>query len=229
MVSKRLRILLIATLLLPPPTCLAQKMQATENISVKVVRVEVPVLVKDKRTGMPVDGLTKGDFVVHEGGKRRAVTYFRAGERSDEPLDLYLMVEVSYFTKGVAPGLSWSLPKAFSCIRPGDTITVGYFDYARAAIVRRGISSPDSLRQALDEVAAVERREFGSRKGRKREEGIRRTRRRTSLDQAMPSSTTSAAGEGSRQRACLLVMLRHFASSPGTTGGRSEAGQTPSS
>lgn len=75
-----------------------QESSAVQDPADEVVRVNtravfIDTLVKDKRTGEPVEGLKIEDFEVFDNGKRRALTYFSAeGAADDRPLALLLVI-----------------------------------------------------------------------------------------------------------------------------------------
>jgi Ca-activated chloride channel family protein len=62
------------------------------TLKVNTSLVAVSAIVRDK-TGAPVSGLTRGDFVLKQDGKPQQITYFSQG--SELPLTLALMVDTS--------------------------------------------------------------------------------------------------------------------------------------
>ena len=66
-----------------------------------VVRVDTRVvfidaLVKDKRTGLPVTGLTRDNFRVFDNGRQRTLSYFSSEGGARRPLALVLCLNVEY-------------------------------------------------------------------------------------------------------------------------------------
>src|SRR5688572_33452737 len=76
-----------------PQTATAVQDPADEVVRVNTRAVFIDTLVKDKRTGEPVEGLKFEDFEVFDNGTRRAVTYFSPeGAADNRPLPLLLVI-----------------------------------------------------------------------------------------------------------------------------------------
>jgi Ca-activated chloride channel homolog len=81
-----------------PRTIAPQTSTVVEDPADEVVRVNtravfIDTLVKDKRTGAPVEGLKREDFEVLDNGRPRAITYFSAEAAADKrPLALLLVL-----------------------------------------------------------------------------------------------------------------------------------------
>ncbi|MCA1594789.1 MAG: VWA domain-containing protein [Acidobacteria bacterium] len=81
-----------------PRTVERQGSTTTQDPAEEVVRVNTRVvfidtLVKDKRTGEPVEGLTREDFEVLDNGKPRPISYFsREGSGDKRPLALLIVL-----------------------------------------------------------------------------------------------------------------------------------------
>ena len=105
----------------------------TQDAADEVVRVNTRVvfidtLVKDKRTGEPVDGLTREDFEVIDNGKPRLISYFsREGATDKRPLALLLVL--APLDDGArkslqAPDVVNSLAAALAKLPPDDEVAL---------------------------------------------------------------------------------------------------------
>jgi VWFA-related protein len=66
---------------------------AEDVVRVKTRVVFLDALVKDKRTGAPVTGLTRDNFTVLDDGRARDLTYFSAGTEARRPRALMLVID----------------------------------------------------------------------------------------------------------------------------------------
>lgn len=89
--------------------------------------VQLDVLVKDIRTGQPVEDLTASDFQVFDDGRPRALTYFsREGERR-RPLALVLVIDMWPSPKAwlaKAAGVMERFAAALTQLPPEDEVSV---------------------------------------------------------------------------------------------------------
>ena len=88
--------------------------------SVAQVRVDVQVL----RDGKPVTGLTKDDFVVSDGGERRAISYFG---RDEEPLAVMLLLDVSGSMRRFLEQMAATAQRALGQLGNQDRVGVAVF------------------------------------------------------------------------------------------------------
>lgn len=72
----------------PPPAVAQDPAEDVLRVNTRVVFIDA--LVKDKRTGVPVAGLTRDDFTVLDEGRARELTYFSAGARRPRALMLVI-------------------------------------------------------------------------------------------------------------------------------------------
>ncbi len=75
------------------PSSTAAQDPAEEVVRVKTRVVFIDTLVKDKRTGAPVTGLTRDNFRVLDDGRVRDLTYFSAGAEERRPRALMLVID----------------------------------------------------------------------------------------------------------------------------------------
>ena len=79
--------------MIAPQASTAVQDPADEVVRVNTRAVFIDTLVKDKRTGEPVEGLKREDFEVFDNGRRRAITYFSPdGAADNRPLALLLVI-----------------------------------------------------------------------------------------------------------------------------------------
>ena len=106
----------------------AQQDRVDDTIRVNTREVAIDVLVKDKRTGLPVADLTRENFEVLDDGKLRKLSYFsRAGDARRRPLALVLLLDL--WPSGAGrflrrPGFTESLPAALLKLPPEDEVAV---------------------------------------------------------------------------------------------------------
>jgi VWFA-related protein len=70
----------------------AQEVADTIRIQTRVVFLDA--LVKDKRTSVPISGLTPENFEVYDDGKPRAISYFTRAGQTRKPLALVLILDL---------------------------------------------------------------------------------------------------------------------------------------
>ncbi len=75
------------------PGSAAAQDPAEEVVRVKTRVVFIDTLVKDKRTGVPVTGLTRDNFTVLDDGRLRDLTYFSPGAEARRPRALMLVID----------------------------------------------------------------------------------------------------------------------------------------
>ncbi|HEX8098514.1 MAG TPA: VWA domain-containing protein [Pyrinomonadaceae bacterium] len=73
-----------------------QEQQAEDVVHVNTRVVFIDALVRDKRTNLPVRGLTREDFQVLDNGRPRALTYFTREGDARRPLALVLCLNLDY-------------------------------------------------------------------------------------------------------------------------------------
>lgn len=97
-----------------------------DEVQLNTRLVVIDALVKEKRTGVPVDDLLRTDFEVLDEGKRRTVTHFNMGEES-QPLALILFFDLwhngagRFFHQLDIPN---SLDAALSKLLPKDEVAI---------------------------------------------------------------------------------------------------------
>ena len=106
---------------LPLLVLLALQARADFRADVKLVRVDAEVS-EDARL---IDGLTKEDFRVRDGGKARAIVYFGHAE---EPLDVILVFDTSASMLPAIERVADVSRAALGQLRPGDRVAVMAFD-----------------------------------------------------------------------------------------------------
>ena len=93
---------------------------ATFRSQVTLVHVDVEVRAGERL----IDGLSREDFVVQDGG-RREILYFG---REEEPLDLILLFDTSASMAPAVANVAETAQKALSRLRSGDRVAVMAFD-----------------------------------------------------------------------------------------------------
>lgn len=111
-----------------PPTSIAVQDPADEVVRVNTRAVFIDTLVKDKRTGAPVEGLNREDFEVLDNGRLRPITYFAAeGAADNRPLALLLVIaplDDGAAKNLQAPALVSSLATALAALPSRDEVAL---------------------------------------------------------------------------------------------------------
>ena len=95
------------------------------RVNTRVVFIDA--LVKDKRTGLPVTGLTRDNFQVLDDGRPRALTYFTREGDVRRPLALVLCLNLDYLGARrylERDDVRASLAAALARLAPGDEVAV---------------------------------------------------------------------------------------------------------
>jgi VWFA-related protein len=104
-------------------------------VQVNTRAVFFDVLVKDKRTGLPVKDLTRADFLVFDNGRPRTLTYFsREGEKR-RPLALVLVIDAwpvpdEWLANGAA--VMEHFAKSLGRLMPEDEVAVVLTEFGEA-------------------------------------------------------------------------------------------------
>ena len=109
--------------------------------------VLVPVDVTDKKSGLPIAGLRKEDFVLFEDGLRHEIVFFGQDEF---PLSILLLVELNYIEDAVR-----SARAILSRLRPEDEAALMIFD-GEPCLIRGFTRDKDLVIQGLEEVEEEE-------------------------------------------------------------------------
>ena len=98
------------------------------SVKLRTRTILIDALVKDKRTGTPIKGLSQGDFLVLADGKQRSLTYFSPrSDISNRPLALILFFDLRPGGAGrylSNPSIIESLCAALGKLPPEDEIAV---------------------------------------------------------------------------------------------------------
>lgn len=100
---------------------------AEETVRVRTRVVFIDVLVKDKRTGLPVTDLGREHFEITADGRRRAVTYFSRGGERGAPLALVLVLapmDAAARNALKAPAFVKAVGAALRGLPPGSEVAV---------------------------------------------------------------------------------------------------------
>jgi VWFA-related protein len=92
------------------------------KLSTQLVVVDAQIL--NKKTGLPVRGLTERDFVVYEDGVRQQLTHF---SQDSLPLSIVLLLDVSGSVVPTITSVQESGLKALNQLKPGDEVAVMAF------------------------------------------------------------------------------------------------------
>jgi VWFA-related protein len=82
----------VAILLITSSRVVAQEVAETIRVNTRVVFMDA--LVKDKRTGVPISGLTPENFEIYDDGKARPISYFTREGQARKPLALVLILDL---------------------------------------------------------------------------------------------------------------------------------------
>jgi VWFA-related protein len=113
--------------------------------------VSIDVLVRNKETGVPIDGLTAAQFTVRDEGRVQKLSAFRAGTDA-RPLALAIVVESNALTFRAAPLLASAARPAFEHLRPDDEVMILRL-FPGANIVQDLTRDRDAAARALESVA----------------------------------------------------------------------------
>lgn len=109
------------------PQSAAAAQEAGEVVRVDTRAVFLDAVVRDKRTGAPVEGLTREDFEVLDEGRPRALTYFSGGD-GRRPLALVLVVDACTGSRNVwldkAAGVMERMAAALEQLPSADEVAV---------------------------------------------------------------------------------------------------------
>jgi Ca-activated chloride channel homolog len=92
------------------------------KLSTQLVVVDAQIL--NKRTGMPVDGLSERDFVVYEEGGKQQITHF---SQDKLPLSIVLLLDVSGSVALAIDKVRESGLRALNELKPGDEVALMAF------------------------------------------------------------------------------------------------------
>jgi VWFA-related protein len=92
------------------------------KLSTQLVVADVQVL--NKKTGVPVRGLTERDFLVYEDGVKQQLTHF---SKDSLPLSIVLLLDVSGSVMPVIDSVRDSGLKALNELKPGDEVALMAF------------------------------------------------------------------------------------------------------
>jgi VWFA-related protein len=118
-----LLLLTVSAFLLSLSQSQAQEQQEEAlKLSTQLVVADVQVL--NKKTGVPVRGLTERDFLVYEDGVKQQLTHF---SKDSLPLSIVLLLDVSGSVMPVIDSVRDSGLKALNELKPGDEVALMAF------------------------------------------------------------------------------------------------------
>ena len=111
-----------------PQTAAAAQDPADEVLRINTRVVFIDALIKDKRTGEPVEGLTREDFEIFDNGRPRPISYF-SHEASGDNRPLALLLVLAPLDEGArkslqSPEVVNSVATALAKLPPQDEVAL---------------------------------------------------------------------------------------------------------
>ena len=115
---------LVITLGTMPSNASAQQSAPDEVVRINADLVLLDAQVIDKKTGRPVDGLTKEDFELYDNGVRQQISYF---SRDELPLSILLLLDISGSVRPIISQIRDGALNALQRLKPEDEVAVMAF------------------------------------------------------------------------------------------------------
>ncbi|MBL8150439.1 MAG: VWA domain-containing protein [Blastocatellia bacterium] len=151
-ITKILNIYLLILLILVLPSKVFSQSEVEESViklTTEVVSVDAQVLVK--KTGLPVGGLKKEDFLLYEDGVKQEITYFT---RDQVPLSVVMLFDLTDTVRPVLKALARGAKEALTHFKPEDEVAVLTYA-ARIEVLQDFTKNRDKIVDAIDLAAEM--------------------------------------------------------------------------